>query len=191
MSEFEIDWIQAQLNNWSYCFSVLGDGTLCGRAKHWFGHGKPGGHEFETFSEFLSFRREDSRWINKSLADKCERYEAGIHRLLSQIEELEVENSRIKEFSASVNQVKGELAEEVRILRSDLEDAQERAANSHQNYNMMKDHLDDRCESLRIELADLRAWKLSLDVNNDPAVKAARKTADSFMRSQMSSRETE
>ena len=74
----EIDWVQAQLNDWSYCFSVSNDGTFCGRASYWFGH--PEDHEFETLDDYLSFRREDCRWIDSKLLSKCERLEAQLSR---------------------------------------------------------------------------------------------------------------
>ena len=80
----EIDWVQAQLNDWSYCFSVSNDGTFCGRASYWFGH--PEDHEFETLDDYLSFRREDSRWISSKLVSKCERLEAQLSRVAPLIE---------------------------------------------------------------------------------------------------------
>ena len=48
----EIDWMQAELNGWSYCFHDGGDGKFCGRGERWPGH-DGSGHDFMTLDEFL------------------------------------------------------------------------------------------------------------------------------------------
>ena len=80
--EWRIDWIQAQLNDWSYCFYRDGERRFCGRASRWIGHDpEAGDHPFETLEDFLSNKREDSRWIDDKLRKKCERQEKELARL--------------------------------------------------------------------------------------------------------------
>lgn len=73
----EIDWYQAQLNEWSYCFCVEDNGDFCGRAEWWPGHAEDieHGHPFESFAQFLDNKRADNRWIDSKLVAKCERLE--------------------------------------------------------------------------------------------------------------------
>jgi len=89
----EIDWEQAALNGYSYCFCVGDDGRFCGRADFWPGHGHD--HDFETLEEFLSFRRADSRWIDSKLISKCERMESRIATLEARLAEAEKDKATV------------------------------------------------------------------------------------------------
>lgn len=47
-----IDWQQFAMHGGEPCFDLDRDGSLCGRARHWFGHNAPGSfvslHDFAT-----------------------------------------------------------------------------------------------------------------------------------------------
>lgn len=83
----EIDWEQASLNGWSYCFHrYLGENRPCGRASYWAGH-----HEGpdDVRHEFVSLS--DVFWTLDQVAKAGNRKDTELTRLRAENERLTAE----------------------------------------------------------------------------------------------------
>lgn len=69
-SDIEIDWEQARLNGFNYCFHLETGGTLCGRADRWIGHHEtmsPVYHPFVKIGTVFA-DLEAARWTRDQIA---------------------------------------------------------------------------------------------------------------------------
>ena len=104
-SECYVDWKQAELNGFSYCFHRM-DGGLCGRSDSWAGHRETDSSVYHPFVKISTVfaQLNAAVWARDKIAEHAVRLEAEVRELRKAVSGLvaivQCKDERIAELEA-------------------------------------------------------------------------------------------